>query len=75
MSRIVYTNTNQINLRNIRKKSTGYGGLSGEHIQLCAEGARWLRLPNLSGKRTEMRIYFAIRVSRQSRFGAAYFVW
>jgi hypothetical protein len=28
------------------------GGLSGEHIQLCAEGAR--RKPNLSGKRTEM---------------------
>ena len=27
------------------------GGLSGEHIQLCAEGAR--RKPNLSGKRTE----------------------
>jgi len=26
-------------------------GLSGEHIQLCAEGAR--RKPNLSGKRTE----------------------
>ena len=30
---------------------TGSGGLSGEHIQLCAEGAR--RKPNLSGKRTE----------------------
>ena len=30
-------------------------GLSGEHIQLCAEGAR--RKPNLSGKRTEMLIY------------------
>ena len=30
----------------------GSGGLSGEHIQLCAEGAR--RKPNLSGKRTEM---------------------
>ena len=28
------------------------GGLSGEHIQLCAEGAR--RKPNLSGKWTEM---------------------
>ena len=28
------------------------GGLSGEHIQLCAEGAR--RWPNLSGKWTEM---------------------
>ena len=27
-------------------------GLSGEHIQLCAEGAR--QMPNLSGKRTEM---------------------
>ena len=27
-------------------------GLSGEHIQLCAEGAR--RTPNLSGKRTEI---------------------
>ena len=27
-------------------------GLSGEHIQLCAEGARPKRL-NLSGKRTE----------------------
>ena len=26
-------------------------GLSGEHIELCAEGARLL--PNLSGKRTE----------------------
>jgi len=31
---------------------TGRGGLSGEHIQLCAEGAR--RKPNLSGKWTEM---------------------
>ena len=30
------------------------GGLSGEHIQLCAEGAR--RKPNLSGKRTEKRV-------------------
>ena len=30
----------------------GSGGLSGEHIQLCAEGAR--RKPNLSGKWTEM---------------------
>ena len=28
------------------------GGLSGEHIQLCAEGAR-LNEPNLSGERTE----------------------
>ena len=28
------------------------GGLSGEHIELCAEGAR--RKPNLSGERTEM---------------------
>ena len=27
------------------------GGLSGEHIQLCAEGAR--QMPNLSGERTE----------------------
>ena len=33
---------------------TGRGGLSGEHIQLCAEGARLL--PNLSGERTEMLI-------------------
>ena len=33
------------------KKPVG-GGLSGEHIQLCAEGARPKRL-NLSGKRTE----------------------
>ena len=31
---------------------TESGGLSGEHIQLCAEGAR--RKPNLSGKRTEI---------------------
>ena len=30
------------------------GGLSGEHIELCAEGAR--QKPNLSGKRTETRI-------------------
>lgn len=29
-------------------------GLSGEHIELCAEGAR--RTPNLSGKRTETQI-------------------
>jgi len=28
-------------------------GLSGEHIQLCAEGARFK--PNLSGKWTEMQ--------------------
>ena len=28
-------------------------GLSGEHIQLCAEGAR--QMPNLSGKWTEMQ--------------------
>ena len=27
-------------------------GLSGEHIELCAEGAR--HMPNLSGKWTEM---------------------
>ena len=33
----------------VRPKSRG---LSGEHIQLCAEGAR--RWPNLSGKRTEI---------------------
>ena len=32
---------------------TGCGGLSGEHIELCAEGAR-LEKPNLSGKRTEI---------------------
>ena len=38
------------------------GGLSGEHIQLCAEGAR--RKPNLSGKRTEMHICYAF--NRQS---------
>jgi hypothetical protein len=30
------------------------GGLSGEHIELCAEGAR--RKPNLSGKWTETQI-------------------
>jgi len=45
---------------------TECGGLSGEHIQLCAEGARWYLPPNLSGKRTEMRYIFAIRMSRQS---------
>jgi len=32
-------------------KKPDCGGLSGEHIQLCAEGAR--QRPNLSGKRTE----------------------
>ena len=43
---------------------TGRGGLSGEHIQLCAEGAR--RRPNLSGERTEiadrqvMRFFWAV---------------
>lgn len=31
------------------------GGLSREHIELCAEGAR--HMPNLSGKWTEMLIY------------------
>ena len=31
------------------------GGLSGEHIKLCAEGAR--RKLNLSGERTETRDY------------------
>ena len=39
------------------------GGLSGEHIQLCAEGAR--RKPNLSGKWTEMLLK-ANRYSGQS---------
>ena len=33
---------------------TENGGLSGEHIKLCAEGAR--RKPNLSGERTEMQV-------------------
>ena len=32
-------------------KKPGSRGLSGEHIELCAEGAR--QKPNLSGKRTE----------------------
>jgi hypothetical protein len=36
------------------------GGLSGEHIQLCAEGARRIS-PNLSGKWTETQdaLFFA----------------
>ena len=37
----------------IYEDKTESRGLSGEHIQLCAEGAR--RPPNLSGKRTEMQ--------------------
>ena len=42
-------------------------GLSGEHIQLCAEGAR--RPPNLSGKRTEMQsITDLLAVFMQSSF-------
>ena len=42
---------------------TGSRGLSGEHIELCAEGAR--RKPNLSGKRTEtlfMPIFCAVLI-------------
>lgn len=34
----------------------GVGGLSGEHIELCAEGAR--RKPNLSGKWTETQNFY-----------------
>ena len=44
-------------------------GLSGEHIQLCAEGAR--RMPNLSGKRTEKQIDYLLR-RLQSLFRAAF---
>ena len=36
-------------------RATGCGGLSGEHIQLCAEGAR--HKSNLSGERTEIGIH------------------
>ena len=43
------------------KKPVG-GGLSGEHIQLCAEGARRIQ-PNLSGKWTETQM---LRFSRSS---------
>ena len=53
------------------KKPVG-GGLSGEHIKLCAEGAR--REPNLSGKRTEERIIaFSVSFYEQSLW-AAYFI-
>ena len=38
----------------LQEDRTESRGLSGEHIQLCAEGAR--QSPNLSGKRTEMGI-------------------
>ena len=41
------------------------GGLSGEHIQLCAEGAR--RKPNLSGKRTEIQGQILLCGSSQLR--------
>jgi hypothetical protein len=44
------------------------GGLSGEHIQLCAEGAR--RKPNLSGKRTETQV--ALLFAEQSLNWAAF---
>ena len=46
---LVYRKPN--NQGSVRNYGTGCGGLSGEHIELCAEGAR--RKPNLSGKRTE----------------------
>ena len=51
-----------------------HGGLSGEHIQLCAEGAR--RKPNLSGEWTEMQVenHCVMSVSGSSPVGAAYFV-
>ena len=39
-------------------------GLSGEHIQLCAEGARLK--PNLSGKRTEKIEHLPAMGFRQS---------
>ena len=39
-------------------------GLSGEHIELCAEGAR--QKPNLSGKRTEKCIAEYYGISMQA---------
>ena len=48
------------------------GGLSGEHIQLCAEGAR-LR-PNLSGKWTEDAYISLFAPFVQSFFEDCFFV-
>ena len=50
------------------------GGLSGEHIQLCAEGAR--RKPNLSGKRTEMlERLMAVFIGQSSFCAGLFFIW
>ena len=52
----------------LKKGRTESRGLSGEHIQLCAEGAR--RKPNLSGKRTETHCY---KLRREVLYWAALF--
>ena len=52
--KVAFAHRRTNNLRHPEKGRTESRGLSGEHIQLCAEGARQTQgLPNLSGKRTE----------------------
>ena len=51
---------------------TGCGGLSGEHIQLCAEGARQDIAESLRQVDGDAYIFYAIRVSRQSVYRAAF---
>ena len=49
-------------------------GLSGEHIQLCAEGAR--RKPNLSGKRTEtLERLITVFIGQSSFYVGLFFIW
>ena len=47
-------------------------GLSGEHIKLCAEGARCK--PNLSGKRTENDVEVTMTLEQSSKRAVFYFV-
>ena len=58
---------------------TGYGGLSGEHIQLCAEGARREYAESLrqtDGDKQDVIFYFLrwFTVPEQSCLGCFFFL-
>ena len=56
---------------------TGHGGLSGEHIQLCAEGARFEKAESLrqtdGDKQTLIFIFCVSLPHRSSPIWAAFF--
>ena len=58
---------------------TGYGGLSGEHIQLCAEGARReyvesLRQTDGDKQGVNLYVWHWFTVPEQSIYGLLYFL-